>query len=120
MKTTQTNIVTKRTMLSCFVFALFVLSGFSAHAQTNAANRGYNLVTKYHDPDYVCMDEVELRLAALRQLRSEWGGRRGSLNSPPPAAHAVLALQSSHSCLSQPASRWQVAHVATAPPPWRS
>jgi rfaE bifunctional protein kinase chain/domain len=32
--------------------------------QTNAANAGYNLITKYHSPGYVCLDEPELRLAA--------------------------------------------------------
>ncbi|MCK4602621.1 MAG: adenylyltransferase/cytidyltransferase family protein [Phycisphaerae bacterium] len=37
---------------------------WAANAQTNASNRGYNLITKYHGPDYACMDETELRLAA--------------------------------------------------------
>jgi bifunctional ADP-heptose synthase (sugar kinase/adenylyltransferase) len=31
--------------------------------QTNSANYGYNPVTKYPRADYVCVDEVELRLA---------------------------------------------------------
>jgi len=34
------------------------------NTQTNAANNGYNLITKYHDPNYVCLDESEVRLAA--------------------------------------------------------
>ena len=37
---------------------------WTANAQTNAANRGYNLITKYRSPDFVCVDETELRLAA--------------------------------------------------------
>jgi bifunctional ADP-heptose synthase (sugar kinase/adenylyltransferase) len=34
------------------------------NTQTNAANAGYNLITKYHSPNYVCLDEQEVRLAA--------------------------------------------------------
>lgn len=37
---------------------------FAVNAQTNAANVGYNLITRYDDPDYVCLDEGELRLSA--------------------------------------------------------
>jgi rfaE bifunctional protein kinase chain/domain/rfaE bifunctional protein nucleotidyltransferase chain/domain len=34
------------------------------NTQTNAANTGYNLITKYGNPNYVCLDEPEVRLAA--------------------------------------------------------
>ena len=34
------------------------------NAQTNSANRGFNLITKYSKADYVCIDEPEFRLAA--------------------------------------------------------
>jgi len=34
------------------------------NTQTNSANAGYNLITKYSNPHYVCLDEPELRLAA--------------------------------------------------------
>jgi rfaE bifunctional protein nucleotidyltransferase chain/domain len=34
------------------------------NTQTNSANFGYNLITKYPRADYVCVDEPELRLAA--------------------------------------------------------
>ena len=37
---------------------------FAVNAQTNAANVGYNLITRYNDPNYVCLDESELRLSA--------------------------------------------------------
>ena len=37
---------------------------FAVNTQTNAANTGYNLITKYHKPAYICVDEGELRLAA--------------------------------------------------------
>lgn len=34
------------------------------NAQTNSANAGFNLVTKYPRADYICIDEPEIRLAA--------------------------------------------------------
>ncbi len=37
---------------------------YAINTQTNAANRGYNLITKYKNPFYVCLDEPECRLAA--------------------------------------------------------
>jgi len=36
---------------------------FAVNTQTNGANAGYNLITKYHHPAYVCLDEPEVRLA---------------------------------------------------------
>ncbi|MDD4004607.1 MAG: PfkB family carbohydrate kinase [Elusimicrobiaceae bacterium] len=36
----------------------------TVNAQSNSANHGYNLVTKYHKADYICIDEPELRLAS--------------------------------------------------------
>jgi len=35
----------------------------AVNAQTNSANTGYNLITKYPRADYICIDEQELRLA---------------------------------------------------------
>ncbi len=35
----------------------------AVNAQTNAANAGFNLVTKYHKANLVCIDEQEARLA---------------------------------------------------------
>jgi len=67
------------------------------NTQTNAANAGYNLITKYRNPHYVCLDEPEIRLAAqqkfddietiARQMREKINanylvvtqGKRGSL-----------------------------------------
>lgn len=34
------------------------------NTQTNAANAGFNMVTKYSNPFYVCLDEPEVRIAA--------------------------------------------------------
>jgi hypothetical protein len=33
-------------------------------AQTNSANHGFNLITKYDRADYIVIDEPEARLAA--------------------------------------------------------
>lgn len=41
---------------------------FAVNTQTNAANSGYNLITKYHRPLYVCLDEPELRWAAQERF----------------------------------------------------
>lgn len=38
------------------------------NTQTNAANAGYNLITKYHQPHFVCLDEVEIRLACQERF----------------------------------------------------
>lgn len=35
----------------------------AVNAQTNSANAGFNLITKYPRADYLCLDEAELRLA---------------------------------------------------------
>ena len=34
------------------------------NCQTNSANLGFNLITKYQRSDFICIDEPELRLAA--------------------------------------------------------
>lgn len=35
----------------------------AVNAQTNSANAGFNLITKYSRADYICLDETEIRLA---------------------------------------------------------
>lgn len=35
----------------------------SINCQTNSANLGFNLITKYQRADFICIDEPELRLA---------------------------------------------------------
>jgi len=37
---------------------------YAVNTQTNAANAGYNMITKYRRPFFVCLDEPEIRLAA--------------------------------------------------------
>ncbi len=52
-------------------------------AQTNSANTGYNLITKYPRADYICIDEEEMRLAnsshhaALSDLMAQTARRMG-------------------------------------------
>lgn len=41
---------------------------FAVNTQTNAANAGYNMITKYRKPFYVCLDEPELRWAAQERF----------------------------------------------------
>lgn len=37
---------------------------YAVNTQTNGANSGYNMITKYHNPIFVCLDEPEVRLSA--------------------------------------------------------
>ncbi|MFO1157395.1 MAG: PfkB family carbohydrate kinase [Reyranellaceae bacterium] len=39
----------------------------AVNAQTNSANRGFNLITKYPRADFICIDEPEARLAAAER-----------------------------------------------------
>lgn len=41
---------------------------FAVNTQTNAANIGFNLITKYQRPVFVCLDEAELRWAAQERF----------------------------------------------------
>jgi len=37
---------------------------YAVNTQMNAANEGYNIITKYKNPHFVCLDEPEIRWAA--------------------------------------------------------
>ena len=56
----------------------------AVNTQTNSANAGYNLITKYPHADYICIDEPEMRLAChdrngdLRILIEQTAGKLGS------------------------------------------
>lgn len=49
------------------------------NVQTNSANLGFNVVTRYPRADYICIDEPELRLA-MREKYAEVGGLVASLS----------------------------------------
>jgi len=40
----------------------------AVNTQTNSSNLGFNLITKYHKADYVCIDEPEIRLATQNKF----------------------------------------------------
>ncbi|MCP4398397.1 MAG: adenylyltransferase/cytidyltransferase family protein [bacterium] len=40
----------------------------AVNTQTNAANAGYNMITKYQSPHFVCLDEPEMRWAAQERF----------------------------------------------------
>lgn len=42
----------------------------AVNTQTNSANAGFNLITKYRRADYVCIDAPEARLATADRRRS--------------------------------------------------
>ncbi|MBI3793711.1 MAG: hypothetical protein HY280_03155 [Nitrospinae bacterium] len=43
---------------------------FGINTQSNGANTGYNLITKYSNPFFVCLDEGEVRLASQDKFGS--------------------------------------------------
>lgn len=43
-------------------------NSLAVNTQTNSANAGYNMITRYQSPHYVCLDETELRLAAQERF----------------------------------------------------
>src|SRR5271156_1363749 len=57
---------------------------FALNCQTNAGNYGFNLVTKYKNADYICIDDPEARLAA--GMQSE------------PMSKVILKLFQRHDC----------------------
>jgi len=56
----------------------------AVNTQTNSANAGYNLITKYPHADFICIDEPEIRLACndrvsdLRELITNTAHKLGS------------------------------------------
>lgn len=41
---------------------------FAVNTQANAANAGYNLITKYRRPNFVCLDETEARVTTQERF----------------------------------------------------
>ena len=80
----------------------------AVNAQTNAANIGFNLITKYPRADYACIDEPEIRLALgerwrpVPELAETLGGRLG--------ARAVSVTRGRHGALTCGPNgvRWEV------------
>ncbi|HHT9113789.1 MAG: adenylyltransferase/cytidyltransferase family protein [Planctomycetes bacterium] len=50
---------------------------FAVNTQTNGANAGYNLITKYRNPSFICLDNPEARLATqLKYANARDVGKR--------------------------------------------
>jgi rfaE bifunctional protein nucleotidyltransferase chain/domain len=80
----------------------------AVNTQANAANLGFNLITKYPRADYACIDEPEIRLALgerwrpVPELAETLGGRLG--------ARAVSVTRGRHGALTCGPNgvRWEV------------
>ena len=57
------GLITSRTVEALTTSAKFL----AVNAQTNSANIGFNLITKYPCADYICIDEPEARLAVAKK-----------------------------------------------------
>jgi bifunctional ADP-heptose synthase (sugar kinase/adenylyltransferase) len=67
--------------------------------QTNTANFGHNVVTKYSRARYVCVDEPEIRLA----FRSQWGNPEELalklLQQPDHEYESIILTRGHHGCV---------------------
>jgi rfaE bifunctional protein nucleotidyltransferase chain/domain len=70
----------------------------AANAQANAGNMGYNLVTKYAQADYVCIDDKEARLAS-REKRADLEFIISERLQPVLKCDHLAVTQGTHGCL---------------------
>lgn len=63
----------------------------AVNTQTNGANAGYNLITKYNKPNFICLDEPEARLATQDRF-SEIEDVAKNLLKSLPAEHLIITL----------------------------
>jgi rfaE bifunctional protein nucleotidyltransferase chain/domain len=70
----------------------------AVNTQSNSANYGYNLITKYPRADYVCIDGPEARLA-VRQKHGELSAIAGELLPDAIACPRIIVTQGKHGCL---------------------
>ncbi len=71
----------------------------AVNAQSNSANHGYNLVTKYRRADYVCIDEPEARLA-MADRTSDLGDLIEHGLSERVACDRIVVTHGQNGCLS--------------------
>lgn len=81
----------------------------AVNTQTNSANTGYNLITKYPRADYVCIDEQEMRLANhscygdLGQLTAQTALHMGcQVASVTRGSNGSLIWTPNHACVHTP------------------
>lgn len=68
------------------------------NTQSNSANHGYNLITKYSRADYICIDGPEARLAT-RQKYAELSTIVGELLPKAISCPNIIVTQGKHGCL---------------------
>jgi rfaE bifunctional protein nucleotidyltransferase chain/domain len=97
------------------VEALTSRSRFLAvNTQTNSANMGYNLVTRYGRADYVCIDAPEARLA-LSDRMSAIGDIAHTLISTRIDCPKIIITHGKHGCVTL--EQGGVAHIRSQPSP---
>lgn len=64
---------------------------FSVNAQTNGANAGFNLITRYQNPRYVCLDEPEARLS-MQEKFSDIESVTRQLSKTIKSEHLIITL----------------------------
>jgi len=79
--------------------ALTTHSRFLAvNTQSNSANLGYNLITKYKRADYICIDGPEARLA-VRDRTANLGDIARELIESQVACSKIIITQGKHGCV---------------------
>lgn len=70
----------------------------AVNTQSNSANMGYNLITKYHKADYVCIDGPEARLAVADRV-SGAGDIARHLSESRIECPKIIITQGKHGCV---------------------
>ncbi len=83
----------------------------AVNTQSNSANLGYNLITKYAKADYVCIDAPEARLAT-RDRMSSIGDLAHRLSADHVDCGRIVITQGRHGCTTF--ERGRIAHAIPA------
>jgi bifunctional ADP-heptose synthase (sugar kinase/adenylyltransferase) len=83
----------------------------AVNTQSNSANLGYNLITKYPCTDYVCIDSAEARLAVSDRI-SDIGEIARRLIESHVVCSKIIVTQGKHGCVTY--ERGGVAHTIPA------
>ncbi len=83
----------------------------AVNAQSNSANLGYNLVTKYPRADYLCIDAPEARLAVSDRV-APVGDIARRLVEEHIACRNIIVTQGKHGCVTY--ERGGIAHTISA------
>jgi rfaE bifunctional protein nucleotidyltransferase chain/domain len=83
----------------------------AVNAQSNSANLGYNLITKYPRADYVCIDAPEARLAVSDRI-APVGDIARRLTEEHIECRKIIVTQGKHGCVTY--ERGGIAHTIPA------